>query len=235
MKKRYIYFLLLSFLQTTCTDTKECCVPNLSGINLDSPFFPTEDLGFYTIYDVVETNYALTSPTVVKKYQLKEQIQSNFTDSEGGKSVRIDRYRRNDALAEWKIDSVFTAKKIADKVTKTENNQTYVKLIFPFRENLKWDGNLYNNVGKDDYVLKNVYLPFKIDTKQFDNTVTVIQQNDSTLVDLKKRTEVYAKGVGVIFREKTSLFYCDKPECIGKAKIDFGTRYIQTINSYGKE
>jgi hypothetical protein len=234
MKKRYLYFLLLSFLLTNCTKTTECCGTDTSVVNPDSPFFPTEDLGFYTIYDVVETNYALTSPTVVKKYQLKEQIQSIFTDSEGGKSTRIERFRRNDALTEWKIDSVFTAKKIADKVTKTENNQTFVKLIFPFRENLKWDGNLYNNAGKDDYVLKNVYLPFKIDTKQFDNTVTVIQQNDSTLVDLKKRTEVYAKGVGVIFREKTSLFYCDKPECIGKAKIDFGTRYIQTINSYGK-
>ena len=145
---------------------------------------------------------------------------------EGKEALRIERYRRENNSQKWVIDSVFTAKKEIDKGLKTENNVTYVKILFPIKEGLKWNGNAYNSFGNDIYELKKVNQFFQTNGRKFDNTFTVIQQNDSTLVDLKKRIEIYAENIGMIYQEKTNVLYCNSGDCLGKGKIDFGTKHI---------
>ena len=145
---------------------------------------------------------------------------------EGKEALRIERYRRENNSQKWVIDSVFTAKKEIDKGLKTENNVTYLKILFPIKEGLKWNGNAYNSFGNDIYELKKVNQFFQTNGRKFDNTFTVIQQNDSTLVDLKKRIEIYAENIGMIYQEKTNVLYCNSGDCLGKGKIDFGTKHI---------
>jgi hypothetical protein len=195
-------------------------------------FYPT--LGISVIYDVEEVQYSLNSLPVSKIYQLKETFVSLLTDINGSENLRIERYRRENDNQKWMIDSVFMAKKEIDKALKTENNVTYVKFIYPFSEGLKWNGNAFNTLRNDMYELKKLNKPFRVDGQNFDKTVSVFQQNDSTLVDLKRRVEVYAEGIGMIYKEKTNVSYCNSGDCLGKGKIDFGTKYIFKIKSYEK-
>jgi hypothetical protein len=186
------------------------------------------------IYDVQETQYALTTAPIIKNYQLKETFASLSTNTDGKQTLSIERYRRENDTQKWVIDSVFLAKKEIDKALKTENNVTYVKLIFPVSEGLKWNGNTYNALGDDTYELKKLNQPFQTNGQSFNKTLTVVQQNDSTLVDLKRRTEVYAEGIGLIYKEKINVSYCNTGDCFGKGKIDFGTKYILKIKNYEK-
>lgn len=213
--------LVLSLL-SGCTPQFECgCVaPPLTGYE----FFYTFT-GKSNVYDVTETQYTLTTNPIVKTYQLKEIAASTFKDTDGKEAIRVERYRRENDSQNWTIDSVFTARRDTDKALKTENNVTYVKMIFPVKEGLKWDGNLYNNLGNDAYEMKNVRKPFL----DYPITMTVVQQNDSTLVDLKKRIEVYAEGVGIIYQEKINVSYCNTGDCLGKGRIDFGTKQVLKI------
>ena len=181
-----------------------------------------------TVYDVQQTQYALTQSPVTKTYQLKETATMDID----GKNISIERYRRENDTQKWTIDSVFSVKKELDKVLRTENNVTFVKLIFPVSESLKWNGNAYNSLGNDTYELKKLNQPFQTNGQNFNRTLTIIQQNDSTLVDLKRRLEVYAEGVGLIYQEKTNVSYCNSGDCLGKGKIDFGTKYIVKIRSH---
>ncbi len=206
-----------------------CIAPPQTGKDF---FYPL--MGQVVIYDVQETQYALTSVPTIKNYQLKEVFASVSVESDGKEVLRIERYRRENDAQKWAIDSVFLAKKEIDKALKTENNVTYVKLIFPVSEGLKWNGNAYNSLGNDTYELKKLNQPFQTNGQNFHQTLTVIQQNDSTLVDLKRRLEVYAIGIGVIYQEKTNVSYCISGDCLGKGKIDFGTKYILKIKSYEK-
>ena len=182
------------------------------------------------VYDVQQTQYALTQSPVTKTYQLKEDATMDID----GKNITIERYRRENDTQKWTIDSVFSAKKELDKMLRTENNVTFVKLIFPLSEGLKWNGNAYNSLGNDTYELKKMFQPFQTNGQNFNRTLTVIQQNDSTLVDLKRKMEVYAEGIGIIYQEKTNVSYCNSSDCLGKGKIDFGTKYIVKIKSYEK-
>ena len=202
--------------------------------NLNSNLPPPQDGGnfFYpkigqsVVYDVEDTQYELTGKFTVKNYQLKEVNVSNFKDSDGKDALRIERYRRENNTEKWVIESIFVAKKTVDKALKTENNVTYVKISFPIKEGLKWNGNAYNSLENDSYEMKKVNQSFQSNGQKFDNTFYIIQQNDSTLIDLKKRIEIYAEGVGMIYQEKTNVSYCNSGDCLGKGKIDFGTKHI---------
>lgn len=207
--------------------------------NLNSNLPPPQDGGkfFYpkigqsVVYDVEDTAYELTGKFTLKTYQLKEVNISTFKDLDGKEALRIERYRRDNDTRKWMIDSVFIAKKEIDKALKTENNVTYVKMYFPMKEGLKWNGNAYNSFKNDFYEMKNVNQIFQTNGQKFDNSVTIIQQNDSTLVDLKKRIEIYAEGIGLIYQEKINVSYCNSVDCLGKGKIDFGTKHILKFKS----
>ena len=221
-----IKIVLSSFLLFACD--------NLDG-NLPSPqdggkfFYPK--IGQSVVYEVEDTQYELTGKFTVKSYQLKEMNVSAFKDLDGKEALRIERYRRENETQKWMIDSIFIAKKEVDKALKTENNVTYVKMSFPIKENLKWNGNAYNLLGNDSYEMKKVNQLFQTNGQKFNNSVTIVQQNDSTLVNLKKRIEVYAEGIGLIYQEKINVSYCNSIACLGKGKIDFGTKHILKFKS----
>lgn len=223
----FTFFALWSIISCKIDEPCECIAPPQTGIYF---FYPP--LGQAVIYDVQETQYALTSIPTVRNYQLKEVFASILINTDAKESLRIERYRRENDSQKWVIDSIFSAKKEIDKALKTENNITFVKLIFPISEGLKWNGNAYNSLGNDIYELKKLNQSFQINGQNFPKTLTIIQQNDSTLVDLKRRLEVYAEGVGMVYQEKINVSYCNSGDCLGKGKIDFGTKYILKIKSY---
>ena len=231
VKAEIVFALFVLGLICGCQKVYDCGCVNPT----DGKYFFYPALGQAVIYDVIETQYALTTAPVVKNYQLKEVFASTSIEADGKEALRIERYRRENDAQKWVIDSVFLAKKEIDKALKTENNVTYVKLIFPLSEGVKWNGNAYNALGNDTYELKKLNQPFQTNAQNFPKTLTVIQQNDSTLVDLKRRLEVYAEGIGMIYQEKTNVSYCNSGDCLGKGKIDFGTKYILKIKSYERQ
>ncbi|MEY4541339.1 MAG: hypothetical protein RLZZ306_3096 [Bacteroidota bacterium] len=226
---KIITVILSSFLIFACDSVNSNLPPPQDGGKF---FYP--NIGHSVVYDVEDTQYELTGKFTVKTYQLKEVNVSTFKDSEGKEVMRIDQYKRENDTQKWTIDSVFIAKKEIDKALKTGNNVTYVKIIFPIKEGIKWNGNAYNSLGNDTYELKKVNQSFQTNGQRFDNTFSVIQQNDSTLVDLKRRVEVYAKNIGMIYQEKVNVTYCNTGDCLGKGKIDFGTKHILKFKSYEK-
>ena len=217
--------LFVLWLNISCKTEEPCgCVtPPQTGREF---FYPSAKTSI--VYDVQQTQYALTQSPTTKIYQLKEDA----TMDSDGTTIRIERYRRENDTQKWAIDSVFLAKKEIDKALRTENNVTFVKLLFPVSEGLKWNGNAYNSLGNDIYELKKLNQSFQTNGQNFNRTLTVIQQNDSTLVDLKRRMEIYAEGIGVIYQEKTNISYCNSGDCLGRGKIDFGTKYVVKIRSY---
>lgn len=218
---KIIIVLFSFFLLFACDTINSKLPPPQDGGNF---FYPK--IGQSIVYDVEDTQYELTGKFTLKTYQLKEVNVSTFKDLDGKEALRIERYRRENDVEKWTIDSIFTAKKEVDKALKTENNVTYIKISFPFKEGLRWNGNAYNSFGNDSYEMKKVNQLFQINGRKFDNSVTIIQQNDSTLVDLKRRIEVYAENIGMIYQEKINVLYCNSGNCLGKGKIDFGTKHI---------
>jgi hypothetical protein len=226
-----ISFVLFGSMLGACESTSFVSPP-VPDWTIQNMAYPTVGQGI--VYDVIETEYTILGQVITQKYQIKESAQGVFKDSQGQESIRLERFRRVNEQQEWKIDSVWVARITTDKMLKTENNQTFVKLTLPFAENSRWDGNIFNNTGKENYTMKRVGDSFVVKEKKYGPSVTVFARNDSTLVSQDKRYEIFAFNVGMVYKEKTNLAFCSRNDCLGKGKIDFGKKITFTINSLEK-
>jgi hypothetical protein len=223
--------LFLGCLVSACTPNCNDCQNQLKG----AEFFPLK-VGYFVEYDVNEEEINLGRPAIVRQYQLKEQIAEQYNDPSGKIAYRIARFRRNLDSQPWQPDSTIALRLQVDHAIRNENGRDFVKMLFPPAERLSWNGNIYNTLGEDNYELKNVNRPLKIGGTTFERTATVVQQNDSTLVNQDKRVEVYAAEVGLIYRERVNVQFCSStPACVGKAQIDFGTRQFVRFRKAGNE
>ncbi|GAB4040948.1 hypothetical protein GCM10028809_66790 [Spirosoma gilvum] len=169
-----------------------------------------------------------------RTYQLKERIGQAYSSVTGQQAYRLIRYKRADDSQVWQPDSVWSARLVNNEAIRSENGRDFVSLLFPISNQASWNGNQLSGFDADEYVARNVNQPYRVLTKQFDNTVTVVAQDDSTLVSQDKRIDVYARGVGLVYKERTHLQFCTaSPTCIGHQQIDYGTRQIYRVRTYG--
>lgn len=201
----------------------------------DYTYFPLE-AGQYSIYNVQENVYPRRAASTQRNYQIKEVVGDPYINVTGQTAHRLIRYRRSIDSQPWQADSVWSARIVMNEAIRTENGQDFVSLLFPVRNGLSWNGNRYNTGGQDEYELRNAGQPFRVLEKSFDETVTVVAQDDSTLVSQEKRMAVYARQVGLIYKERTYYQFCtNSPGCIGKNQIDYGIQQVYRIQTYGKE
>ncbi|WP_461099301.1 hypothetical protein [Spirosoma luteolum] len=224
---RFGYLLLLAGGLGGC----QASLPSASDPGFD--YQPLEP-GRYVEYAVSETRYALNAPAVQRTYQLREEIGQPYRAVDGDTAYTLLRFRRSTAAQNWQTDSIWTIRRQTNAVIRTENGLDFVSLLFPARDGQTWNGNRLNALGEDDYTIRNAGQPYRVSAAGFDQTVTVVAQDDSTLVSQDKRLAVYARGVGLIYRERIQLQYCSSsPACIGTNQIDYGTRQYYRLTGYG--
>lgn len=229
MKK---WYTILLFFLAAC-QTKEVSVDlKKSGYS----YFPLEEEK-YKIYEVEETYYSITANPITRKFQVKEVISQKYTDLSGQEAFHIYRFYRNNSQESWNTepDSVWSAKLDGYRATRKENNVDFVKLAFPVQENYKWDGNNFNSLGNENYVLSGLDKPYQVAGQTFAHTlqVTHSQVDDNCGKDL--RFEIYADNVGLIYKESAVLEYVQSNNiCDGKKKINYGFTSIQALIESGK-
>jgi hypothetical protein len=220
----FCWFLLLS-----CTSSET------TPLDPGYDYLPLVTSRFIT-YEVTEQRFSLTGAPVTSTYQLKETVGASYTDVTGQPAFRIQRFRRPNERVPWQTDSLWTARTDSRMAVRTENGADFVKLVFPLINRSRWNGNRFNRFSEDVYELRNLNQPFTVGTQTFAETATVFQQNDSTLVSQDRRIEVYARQIGLVYKETVQLQFCaSSPACIGKAQIDFGVRRYVRVANYGTE
>ncbi len=223
-------FVLLSLLLLS-----GCQLPGIDSGADDKDYFPLKT-SHYVIYAVEEQQFSLTAPPVSRTYQLKEQIGQSYTDVTGQRAFRLFRYRRTTVNQPWQADSIWAVRLANNEAIRTENGRDFVRLTVPVANQLSWDSNRYNQLDQDDYTIRNAGQPYRVQDTVFDETITVSNQLDSTLISVKKRIDVYDRQVGLIYAERVAVQFCTTtPTCSGRNQIDYGTKQVYRIQTYGIE
>lgn len=223
-------FVLQSLLLLT-----GCQLPTMDSGTTDDGYFPLKT-GHYIIYAVEEQQFPLNAPSIFQTYQLKERIGEPYTDVTGQTAYRLFRYRRTTENQPWQADSIWAVRVVNNEAIRTENGRDFVRLVLPVADRLSWDSNRYNQLGRDDYTIRNAGQPYRVQGKTFDETVTVSNPLDSTLISVKKRIDVYARQVGLIYAEHVAIQFCTAtPACSGRNQIEYGTKQVYRIQTYGIE
>jgi hypothetical protein len=220
-------FLILFFLIFLSSCKQETITP----VDLGYSYFPT-DTGHWVIYDIDSTYYNdFTGSAENYHYKIKELIASSYLDNENRLTQRIERYKCTDSV-NWHLIKVWASNRTSSTAEKVEENVRFVKLVFPIVDEKTWNGNADNTLGEQDYEYKNVFKPYTMNGVTFDSTITVIQENDTNnFVYSKYIVEVYAKNIGMIFKQLDTIQkhmypygYPHGVKCIYKI-ISFGNKF----------
>ena len=233
---RYATFFFLSSFILGCVSDD---LPSPSSPVAGPDYFPLH-VNRYAIYDVEDIRYTLRDGADTNRYQLRELIADSLF-GEGGEIIySLQRYTRNSPGDSWQLDSIWTARKSQERVVVVENNVPFLKLIFPFREGLQWDGNLLNNTWPQTYTLTTTDTTLRREigadlNAWLSNSRTVVQRDLETLVNDSVLVETYGKDVGLLYKKSLILQYCADEDCIGQQQIESGRSYRQTLVAYGNE
>jgi hypothetical protein len=196
--KRIAYILFLSVLVASCKKDS-----NTVEVDLGYDYFPNT-VGTYIIYEVDSTGYGLDGE-VHAEYQVMEVLAEEFVDGENQLSVKVERFKRINNSDLWALTDVWTQKRTNQSAQRIEEDIRYVRLGFPIELEKTWDGNAYNLMEPWNYKITQVDAPAVFNGLSFEQTVTVFQRNNINLIDQEIASEVYARGVGLVYKQLTDI------------------------------
>lgn len=202
------YFKLLSFIclvgiLASCKKDEET-----KELDLGYDYF-VENIGSYVIYQVDSTIYNDFDATIRNvSVQFKEKIVENFKDNLDREAHRVERYVRANADEDWRLARTYYFVKQERALEKVEENLRFVSFVFPPKENLEWEGNRFietvdNNKYLADwkYKLTTVNAPATVNGVNYAHTATVLLRDRETQIEKIFAKEIYARGVGMIYKE----------------------------------
>lgn len=228
MKNIYFLTLLLSFsfvLLFSCK--KKEPTQNLS-IVLGENYYPLE-VGKYIVYEldtIVWFQQQGTDCIFDKDTShsfLKEEITKTYDDDEGNTNFVLERYVRFDLNEEWTIKDVWNITKSDAKIERVEENLRFIKLVFPVKDGIRWNGNAFvdSNISSSfngnaidfydhwdrDYQYLNVDVPEQIGDLNFDSLATIVQTDNeiSQQYNYRYSVEKYARNIGLVYKEMRIL------------------------------
>lgn len=216
-----------------------------SELGLD--YFPLE-VGKFIEYQLDSTIFDPNGDTTVYHSTTfaKETIVDTLSDNNGNILYKIEHFERAADSLPWAIKKVLSISVQDYQAIRIEDNLRFIKLTFPVEKGTSWDGNVHFNealivtvAGETiemfkgwNYRVKAVDEPLAIGAFQFDKTATVEEADNENLIELRKSSAIYAKGIGLVYRELWILDTQCIDDCIGKPweeKAEKGFILKQTI------
>lgn len=223
MKK--LFSLIFIGILTACGDSEE---PMAFDSGYD--YYPTSS-GAERIYDVEEINFDLFGPDT-SRYFLREYISDSILSDQVSITYVLKREKRTSELEEWESDSLWSVRKTESYVIVTENNLPLVKLSFPVSEGRTWDGNAFNSLQEEGYRYETVSQE-SVDSLFTSNEVirVVISDVEKNLVSQDQRSEVYAKGIGLVEKNYIAINFCTV-DCDSVGQVQSGRILNQVLVEY---
>ncbi len=218
-------FILFAAMLVSCG--KETIEQNSPSYN----YFPTQR-GSYVIFDVDSIVHSTDDnenddSVYYYHYQVKEVIDTPFTDGEGMERQVVARYYRADTTQEWSINIVWSQSLSTASAYRWEDNVPYHKMGFPINTNIEWNGNDKNTMNAETYHYLDIHQPKTYNGMSFDSTLTVIQSDENNYVEKIYAKEVYAAGTGLIYKERDDLRKT-------AGLVVSGTEFKMVVMGYGK-
>ena len=223
IKTAFISFLTISLFFCSCEDDDIIIDPGFD-------YFPIE-LGRYVDYEVDSIYHDV--PAGVQDtfhFYVREFIDTTFFDAENRPSNRIERYYKEDLSAIWNLRDVWVANRTNTSAQKVEENVRFVKLVFPVASEVTWNGNAQNVFETWDYEYEDLFIPKTIGDTIYANTVTVVQRNRENLLESEIAKEIYARGVGMVYKRLDTLKFSLEN---GISELETGVEFEMTAIGTG--
>lgn len=224
MKYRLIYILLFGALMFSCKKDTQL-------FNFHFGYFPLDE-GRYVIYTVQERNVDVdVNLDQSSAYFVKAIIGDTLTDNQGRLVRRYERWVGPSQNGPWTLQDIWTGLIESNRAELVEENNRTIKMVFAPTKLKEWDMNAYNTQGTLNCYYRNIHNPYAVGSLNFDSTVVVEQEEFKSLIDYRRKFEVYAKGVGMVYKHYKNF------EIFGNDSLNVkkGKQLIMSAVAYGVE
>ena len=229
MTKKILPFLLL--VAICFLSLFSCKKRTKSTADATLNYFPLT-WGKYVTYDVDSIYYYGKSCT---QYEIKCQMKYSITDTvtyNKKPSYLMDVYSRPYDGSDWQHINEIIITPTPTGLLYFQDRNKFVKMVFPVANGFSWPGNQYVQwqdsslayLKNWNYTYMDYHLSFNTGYVNFDNTVTVLEDDESVnypYVDSAVHAyrtyakEVYAYNVGMVYKEWTHWTYePDTSKCV---------------------
>ncbi len=236
--KLLLLVFCIGFLALSACKTKTAANPDFAY-----DYMPLE-IGRYSIYDADSLVYDKFSNSKRNyKFQIKEKIEGRFKDNTGQDFYKVGRYKKKqDSLGNF-LDSSFLLKTIytiaivQNNLQIVEDNQKYVRLVFPPNINQTWNGNVYNNKGEQNYFIQSLNENLSLNNKMYTDVCQVVEIKSNPEIKIFKKYSytTYAKNIGIVERYLIDIASQKNLSLPIEDRIEEGVIYHLKLNRYGKE
>jgi hypothetical protein len=205
--------------------------------NMGYSYFPL-NIGDYKIYEVVDIRYTVQHGKDSSFYYVKDLVKDSSFNQIGEKIYLIYRYKRSTNTASWEEEpiQVITVNRNKTNLVFYKESVPYVKLTFPVKSGLTWDGNAYNTQEPLYYSYSMENFPSDLNGLETSQWIGVIQSDfDDQIVRRDVRFEIYAIDIGLVYLINSIVNYCQNIDCLGEKEISSGREVRQRLISYGNE
>lgn len=187
--------------------------------------------GRFVEYHVQYMNHdSLLNKHDTLEFYYKTIIGDEYIDNEGRKGYEFLRYKKDSLNGNYTFLSKWAIFLADNKAQLVEENQRKVKLVFPIQKNQLWDANMYNSLGQQETHYETIHAPLSYSNLHFDSTTTVEYKHLKTLIEDQLDQEIYAKGVGMIYKVSRELQFQ-----FGFSTPYKGTEWYYTVVNFGME
>ena len=192
-------------------------------------YFPLETGRYidYTVDSLIFDFNASGGTTIdtVRVY-VREMVGDTFRDLTGLLMYQMERYERAHPDDPWTIKHVWSAGRTETQAIRTENNQRFLKLVFPMEPRTRWNGNLWIDDQQEIEIAGEPIRPFanwryqvdeidvfgSVGIFNFDSLLTVTEVDENNIIERRWSVAQYAKNIGLVRREQWILDsqYCNK-------------------------
>jgi hypothetical protein len=202
------------------------CEKDNSSLSFNFDYYGLQK-GAFVEYEVTEILHDVDGLVQhdTMNYLLRTIIGDTIIDNQGRIANKFLRYKRANTSENWQLIDIWTTILDDNRAELVEENQRIIKLVFPPSKGKEWNPNSFNNLGEEEYSYTSVHNPFQ----DFDSTLLVEQEDFLSLVDRRKKHEIYAKGIGLV-----SKYYKDlKILGFDTTNVQFGKELYFTYLNHG--
>lgn len=223
-----VFSLLLLLGISACNETKE-----FSPSDLGYDYYPIE-IGDFRIYQVEEIKYRISGFDTTE-YEIKETIFDSI-QSRDRVNYLIRRDRRESSLDEWRSDSVWVVTQTPTYLAIAENSINFIKLTFPVKADVQWDGNGLNSRNEMIYRYQPISVSLIDSIDAADHMRVLIEDVAPNVTGVDLRSEVYARGVGLVTKDYLIQENCTASSCGDDlGKVVAGRSLKQVLIEVGHE
>jgi len=215
-------------LPCACDDTPPTPfeTPNIAE---QQAYFPLE-IGKYVEYqaDSIIYDFSTGGSTIRDSSSIlvREEITDTVRDITGELVFVIERSERNNDTQPWVVRNIWSATRNGSQAIRSENNLRFLRLVFPFDNRTRWDGNVWIDEYQEIEIAGERIQPFvnwgyrvdaydvsaQVGTFTFDSVLVITEVDETNAIERRFSRSWYAKDIGLVRREQEILDsqYCNQ-------------------------